>query len=43
LALGLWKESRQPFNKVFTVCIIVEYLSTFYASDNNMMQEAGRI
>ena len=32
-----------PFNEVFTIFIIIEYLSALYSSDYDMMQEAGCI
>jgi len=41
--LGGGRGLRWPFNEVFTVFVILEYLSAFYPSDHNMMQEAGSI
>ena len=37
------QENRQPLNKVLSVFIVFKYPSALYSSDNNMMQEAGRI
>ncbi|GBE51889.1 hypothetical protein BMS3Bbin14_00346 [bacterium BMS3Bbin14] len=38
MGLGCRQENRKPFNKVFTIFIIIEYLSAFYSSDHDIMQ-----
>ena len=43
LGLGFRQENRKPFNKVFTIFIIIEYPSALYSPYHDMMQEAGTI
>jgi len=37
------QENREPFHEVFTIFLIIEYLSALFSPDHNMMQEAGRV
>ena len=43
LGFGFRQENRKPFNKVFTIFIIIEYPSALYSPYHDMMQEAGTI
>ena len=43
LRLYFRQEDRKPFDKVLTVFIVIKYPSALYSSDDNMVQEAGRI
>jgi len=43
LGLGFGQENRQPFDEVFAILIITEYLTAFNPADHYMMQKAGRI
>jgi hypothetical protein len=39
----LLKESRQPFKKILPVLVILENSSSFYPSDDNMVQGTGGV
>ena len=43
LGLGFRQENRKPFNKVFTIFIIIKYPAALYSPYHDMMQEAGAI
>jgi hypothetical protein len=41
LGLGFREENGKPFNKIFAIFIILEYLPPFYPSDHDVMREPG--